>query len=55
MAPISIVYWLVWLIWSFCGVGRNYPFNGPWVNAGGDILLVILLFIIGLTVFPVHL
>ncbi len=55
MAAISIVYWFVWLIWAFFGIGRNYPFTGPWLNAGGDILVVILFLIIGLVAFPLRL
>lgn len=54
MSPISVVYWVVWLIWAFFGIGRNYPFNGPWVAAGGDILLVVLTLIIGLVLFPLR-
>lgn len=55
MSPISVVYWVCWFVWTFCGYRRNYPFTGPWVNTGGDILLVIMLMIIGLVVFPIHL
>lgn len=55
MAAISVVYWIVWVIWTFFGIGRNYPFSGVGLAFGGDILLVILLLIIGLTAFPVHL
>ena len=55
MSAISVVYWICWVLWAFFGVRRNYPFTGPWISAGGDILLVILTLIIGLTLFPIHL
>lgn len=55
MSAIAVVYWICWIFWAFFGIGRNYPFSGPWIGAGGDILLVIILLIIGLIICPIHL
>ena len=51
MTPIGIVYYVCWVLFSFFGWRRNWP-NTTWPNAGGDLLLVIMLLIVGLVLFP---
>lgn len=48
--PIAIAFWVIFVIWLlFRGVGwRNPQWQYGW---GGDILLVIMLFLIGCEVF----
>ena len=55
MAPLGVVYWVCWAIWNFFGWRRNYPTPPHWAGAGGDIVQVIILLIIGLALFPPHL
>jgi len=49
---IGMLYWLLWLIWLIFGgwAGYNQPAERRWLW-GGNLLLLILLFLIGWKVF----
>ena len=55
MNAVALIYWLCWLLWAFVGAGYYYFYPAPaWYGPGRDVLLVVLLFIIGIVVFPLR-
>lgn len=50
---IGVIFWLLWIIWAIFGVYSGWTLAGPDRGRyyGGNILLLVLFFLIGWKVF----
>ena len=46
--PIGLIFWVIMLLWIIATLGRHFggP-NYPWASPAGDIIILILFFILG--------